>query len=44
MLFIPKAWRKLDRGLWISPKEGINTLVGLSAIVSALVALVFRFK
>jgi hypothetical protein len=34
----------LNRGLWITPKEAINTLVGLSTIVSALAAVVVIFK
>ncbi len=44
MVFVPKAWRELNRGLWATPKEGINTLVGLSTVVSALAAVVVIFK
>ena len=44
MVFVAKAWRELNRGLWATPKEGINTLVGLSTVVSALAAVVVIFK
>jgi hypothetical protein len=40
MTFVPKAWRKLNRGLWATPKEGVNTLAGLGSAVSALAALI----
>ena len=40
MAFIPKAWRELNRGLWATPREGVNTLAGLGSAVSALAAVV----
>jgi hypothetical protein len=40
MAFIPKAWRELNRGLWATPREGVNTLAGFGSAVSALAAVV----
>jgi hypothetical protein len=40
MAFVPKAWRELNRGLWATPREGVNTLAGLGSVVSALAAVV----
>jgi hypothetical protein len=40
MTFVPKAWRQLNRGLWATPREGVNTLAGLGSAVSALAAVV----
>jgi hypothetical protein len=40
MTFVPKAWRELNRGLWATPREGVNTLAGLGSAVSALAAVV----
>jgi hypothetical protein len=40
MAFVPKAWRELNRGLWVTPREGVNTLAGLGSTVSALAAVV----
>jgi hypothetical protein len=40
MAFVPKAWRELNRGLWATPREGVNTLAGLGSTVSALAAVV----
>lgn len=44
VVFMPKAWRELNRGLWISPKEGLATLSGLGSIISTLIAIVVMFK
>jgi hypothetical protein len=40
MTFVPKAWRELNRGLWATPREGVNTLAGLGSAVSAFAAVV----
>jgi hypothetical protein len=40
MVFVPRAWRELNRGLWTSPREGVTTLGGLGSAVSALAALI----
>jgi hypothetical protein len=40
MAFVPKAWRQLNRGLWVTPREGVTTLAGLGSVVSALAAVV----
>src|SRR5262249_26174066 len=43
MTFVPRVWRELNRGLWASPREGVTTLSGLSAVVSALAAVIMLF-
>jgi len=40
MTSVPKAWRELNRGLWATPREGVNTLAGLGSAVSAFAAVV----
>lgn len=40
MTIVPHAWRQLNRGLWVSPREGVATLAALSGVASALVAAV----
>jgi hypothetical protein len=38
MTFAAEGWRTINRGLWTSPREGINTVTGLAAVVSAVAA------
>jgi hypothetical protein len=38
MIIVPHAWRQLNRGLWASPREGLNTLAALTAMGSAAAA------
>ena len=40
MIVVPKMWRELNRGLWVTPKEGVATLSGLGSAVSALAAVI----
>ena len=40
LVFIPKAWSKLNRGLWATPRDGVATVSGLGSAVSALAAVV----
>jgi hypothetical protein len=40
MAIVPRAWRELNRGLWATPRDGVTTLSGLSAVASALAAVV----
>jgi hypothetical protein len=37
-VFVPRCWDRLNRGLWISPKEGLTTIATVVSILSALVA------
>lgn len=40
LVFVPKAWSKLNNGLWATPRDGVATLAGLGSAVSALAAVV----
>ncbi len=40
MTFVPRKWRELNRGLWASPREGVNTVSGLASAVVALAAVI----
>ena len=40
MAFYSKRWRELTRGLWATPREGVTTLSGVAAAVSALAAVI----
>jgi len=40
MAFYSKRWRELNRGLWATPRDGVTTLSGVAAAVSALAAVV----
>jgi hypothetical protein len=40
LVFIPKAWIKLNHGLWATPRDGVATLGGMGSAVSALAAVV----
>jgi hypothetical protein len=40
MLLIPRMWRKLNKGLWISPKESLATVTALASIASCAAAVV----
>jgi hypothetical protein len=37
-LFVPRLWDRLNRGLWISPREGLTTISVMVSILSGLVA------
>lgn len=39
MVLIPRMWRKLNRGLWNTPKESLATLTALASICSAVAAI-----
>ncbi|MER7543551.1 hypothetical protein [Actinomadura sp.] len=38
LVFFPRAWAELNRGLWATPREGMTTLAGLAGVVSSLAA------
>jgi hypothetical protein len=38
MTFVPRGWVKMNRGLWMTPREGMTTLAGLASATSAIVA------
>jgi hypothetical protein len=38
MTFALAGWRTINRGLWSSPREGMNTLTGIAAVASAIAA------
>ncbi|MCO6010574.1 hypothetical protein NE236_37015 [Actinoallomurus purpureus] len=38
MTFVPHGWRRLNRGLWVTPREGMTTLAGLASVTSAIAA------
>jgi hypothetical protein len=38
MTFVPHGWRTINRGLWATPREGVNTIAGLGSFASAVVA------
>jgi hypothetical protein len=38
MLFVSRAWRRLNEGLWVSPRQGLATLGLLASVVSAAAA------
>jgi hypothetical protein len=38
--FYSKRWREVNRGLWATPRDGVTTLSGLAAAVSALAAVI----
>jgi hypothetical protein len=40
MTFVPRKWRELNRGLWASPREGVNTVSGLASAVVAVAAVI----
>jgi hypothetical protein len=40
MTVVPHQWRALNRGLWVSPKEGLATLVSVGGLVSTVTSLV----
>jgi hypothetical protein len=40
MTIVPHTWRQLNRGLWASPRDGVNTLAALGGVVSAAAATV----
>jgi hypothetical protein len=40
MVFYSKRWRELNRGLWATPRDGVTTLSGVAAAVSALAAVI----
>ena len=40
MMFVPKMWRDLNRGLWASPKEWLVSLGGIGSLVSLVIALI----
>jgi hypothetical protein len=40
MTFVPRKWHDLNRGLWASPREGVNTVSGLASAVVALAAVI----
>lgn len=40
MVFIPRAWRELNKGLWAGPSERTATVASLAGVVSALAAAV----
>jgi hypothetical protein len=40
MIFVPHGWRQVNRGLWANPREGVTTLAGLAAAISALVPVI----
>lgn len=40
MTFVPRTWHDLNRGLWASPREGVNTVSGLASAVVALAAVI----
>lgn len=40
MMFVPAAWRRLNRGLWTDPRTGLATLGAVLGIVSTVSALV----
>jgi hypothetical protein len=44
MTFAPKGWREINRGLWASPREGVTTMSGVAAVISALAAAVVALK
>ena len=40
MMFVNRRWQRLNRDLWSSPRQVIDTVAGLIAIVGAVVAIV----
>jgi len=40
MTFVPRKWHDLNRGLWASPREGVNTVSGLASGVVAVAAVI----
>jgi hypothetical protein len=40
MTVVPNKWRELNRGLWVSPRQGVTTLSGVASVVSVLVSMV----
>jgi hypothetical protein len=38
LVFFPRAWRELNRGLWATPREGMTTLAALAAVASSFAA------
>lgn len=40
MVFIPRAWRELNRGLWASPQDGVATLSALGGAASGITAVI----
>jgi hypothetical protein len=43
LTFVPRAWGKLNKGLWATPRDGMATLAGLGSVLSALAAVVVLF-
>jgi hypothetical protein len=40
MTFVSRRWHELNRGLWATPRDGVTTLSGVAAAVSALAAVI----
>jgi hypothetical protein len=40
LTFVPRAWGKLNKGLWATPRDGVATISGLGSALSALAAVV----
>ncbi len=36
MTVLPHAWKQLNRGLWVSPREGLATLAAVTGVVSSI--------
>lgn len=40
LLVVPAAWRRLNRGLWVNPTTGLNTVLAGLTILSTISALI----
>lgn len=40
LVFLPRAWRELNRGLWATPREGMTTLAALAGVASGVAAVI----
>ncbi|WP_433189776.1 hypothetical protein [Actinoallomurus sp. CA-150999] len=43
MVFIPHAWRELNRGLWASPQDRVATVSALGGAASGIAAVIALF-
>jgi hypothetical protein len=43
LVIVPRTWRELNRGLWVTPPKSVATMAALASVVSAVAAVIALF-